>query len=376
MQGHSAYTSTVLPAWVNAEGPADDVVLSTRARLARNIEGIPFPSKARAADLRRVADAISDAVYESGGRFGKLRVIRPGHLSESDRLALVDARVASREHVSGGSYRPVVLNDNGTLSLMVNEEDHLRIQYILPGFQPMTALQMVREFDSFLGKKIRYARADNYGYLTASLANVGTGLRLSVLLHLGGLGILGEVTSALTAAAELRISVRGLLGEGTGAYGDLYQVSNETTIGLSDREIASRVRAAAEHLVARERDARRILACTRREDLISAVHTARERLMEARELSGRAAMACLSVLRLGSEFGIVSDFSLKDFNELLISMQLAISASDERGKMGSLSDDIKRAKLIRARLGKKGETRQLAFPENGEPDRQPERHSK
>jgi len=276
--------------------------------------------------------------------------------------------MASREHVSGGNYRPVVLNESGTLSLMVNEEDHLRIQCILPGFQPMTALQMAREFDSFLSKKIRYARADNYGYLTASLANVGTGLRLSVLLHLGALGILGEVTSALTAAAELRISVRGMLGEGTDAFGDLYQVSNETTIGFSDKEIASRVRAVAEHLVARERDARRTLGGARREDLAHAVQTAWERLMEARSLSSRAAMACLSVLRLGSGVGIVSDFSLQDFNELLISMQLAMSASDGRGEMGSLSNDIKRAKLIRERLSKKREARQLAFPESGEPE--------
>ncbi len=356
MQAHRVYGSIEPPAWVATEGPARDVVLSTRARLARNVEGIPFPSRARDADLRRAADALFDAIHEFGGRFGKLRVIRTGHLSEFDRLALVDARMASREHVNGGGYRAVVLNDAGTLSLMINEEDHLRIQCILPGFQPMAALGMAREVDGFLGKKIGYARADNYGYLTASLANVGTGLRLSALLHLAGLGMLGEVTGALGAAAELGISVRGLLGEGTGAFGDLYQVSNETTIGFSDTEIASRVRAAAKHLVAREKDARRALANDQRQDLIYAVETAWNRLMEARALSGRAAMTCLSVLRLGSGLGVVSDFSSRDFNELLVSMQLRMSASGGCRGTGSLSEDRKRAKLIRARLSRTTET--------------------
>lgn len=353
MQAQRVHNSTPFPAWVSNEGPAEDVVLSTRARLARNVEGIPFPSRMKDADLRRVSEIVSHAVHGSEGRFGKLRTIHPERMSGFERTTLVDAHVASRQHVNGGNHRLVVVNESGTLSLMVNEEDHLRVQCILPGLQPMTALHMAREFDAFLSGKIRYARADNYGYLTSSLGNIGTGLRLSVLMHLAGLGFTREATDTLTAAAELKTSVRGLFGEGTDAIGYLYQVSNVTTIGYSEKEIASRVRAAADHLIARERSVRRGLA--RDGELLYAVQKARDKVMESRSLSSRDAAMCLSILRLGSALGLSDDLSLKDFNELLVSTHL--------GATSSISDDTRRAKLIRAKLSERREAGQLTLPE-------------
>lgn len=351
----------MIPAWAREDGPANDVVLSTRARLARNIAGVPFPHKAQDAHLKRVANLVLDAVRFSDGlvdRVGKIRVIHPGSLSTSaDRLALVDAHVASRQHVDGGKHRPIVLNEAGTVSLMVNEEDHLRIQCILPGLQPMSALQMAQELDSFLAKKIEYARTDNYGYLTSSLANVGTGLRLSVMLHLAGLAFLDEAVPALTAATELKISVRGLFGEGTKAIGDIFQVSNETTIGFSEREITSRVRAAAEHLVSREHEARRKLAAERRGELEEAAQRSREHLMEVRAIGAREAMACLTILRLASELGMGPTLSARAFSELLVSMRLGVSASGGWA-MDSVGDDVKRAKLIRRVLGEQAGTAQ------------------
>lgn len=360
--------SSVVPAWVSAEGPANDVALSTRARLARNIKDIPFPTRARNADLRRVVDLVLDTVSDSddtfrrGGRIGKLRVIRPSHLSQFDRLALVDARVASRQQVDGGSYRPVVLNETGTLSLMVNEEDHLRIQCILPGLQPMMALQMAQEFDNFISSKIGYAQTDNYGYLTSSLANVGTGLRLSVMLHLAGLAFLEEVVPALKAAIELKISVRGLFGEGTRAFGDVYQVSNDAAIGFSEKEITSRVRAAAEHLVSREREARRKLVGQKKKELCEVVGQVESKLMEARALSGTEAMEHLSILRLGDGLGIGPNLSTRVFSELMVSMGLGISASGRRA-MESVGSDVKRAKLVREKLIEGHEAVQSVFPE-------------
>ena len=368
MRAQSLQRSPIIPAWVSADGPANDVALSTRARLARNVQGSLFPAHGRAADLRRVANLVLDAAYNTEGprRIGRLRVIHPAHLSASaDRLALVDARVVSRQHADGGSYRPVVMNETGTLSLMVNEEDHLRIQCILPGLQPMTALQMAQEFDSFLGSKIGYARTDNYGYLTSSLANVGTGLRLSVMLHLAGLAFLGEAIPALTAAAELRISVRGLFGEGTRAFGDIFQVSNETTIGFSEKEITSRIRAAAEHLISREREARRELAAQRKDELDEAVEQAGTRLAEARAVSGREAIECLSMLRLCDSLGLGAGLSTKAFNELLVAAELGVSAAGGR-TMENVGSDVKRARLIRKKLTEEHDAVQLPFPEEEE----------
>ncbi|MDI6828385.1 MAG: hypothetical protein QME62_07880, partial [Armatimonadota bacterium] len=360
---------TIMPAWVSSEGPAGDVAISTRARLARNLEDLPFPCRARDADLKRVADRILDAVHDSGERFGKLTVLHPRHMTAFERLVLVDSHFASGQHVTSGSYRPVVLNESGTLSLMVNEEDHLRIQCILPGLQPLRALEIVREFDAFLEEKIKYARTDNYGYLTASLSNIGTGLRLSVMLHLAGLTMLREAVSTLTAATQLKISVRGLFGEGTKALGDLFQVSNETTIGFSEKEITSRVRGVAEHLIAREREARRIILRDRIDEITELVNEVRARLLTARALSGEEALAYLSVLRLGAALGMASGISMTAFNELLASMQVGATASiEKRGLSGveTAGADTRRARQVREKLATENTVFQLAFPEQGE----------
>ncbi|MHB0911965.1 MAG: ATP--guanido phosphotransferase [Armatimonadota bacterium] len=314
------------PFWVEAAGPSDDVALSTRARLARNIDGLPFPTRAGSADLERAKNLLLDAARDRG-----LLVVNTAHLSGSERLALVDAHLASPQH--SGRFRPVLLDEAGAVSLMVNEEDHLRLQCILPGMQPLEALSTAEEFDENLGKKIRYAYADNYGYLTSSLANIGTGLRLSVMLHLPALAYLKEAVPALSAAAELKISVRGLLGEGTKALGDIFQVSNETTIGFTPREITQRVRAVAEHLIVREREARERLADD--PELTGLVCEVRDHLMEATSLTGREAMAFLSIIRLGR--GI----SIRSFKEFLVGMQIAAE---------SVSSDARRAKTVRERL--------------------------
>jgi len=347
--GYKTKPPFVMPAWVNTSGPSDDVAISTRARLARNITDSPFPTRARKADLKRVADLVLDTIYNADERVDKLRIIYPPHLSDSERLALVNSRLASSQQVKGGRYCPVLLNDAGTLSIMVNEEDHLRIQSILPGLQPLSALQMAQEFDNAIGVKIRYAQTDNYGYLTSSLANIGTGFRVSVMLHLAGLTYLEEAVDVLTAAARLKISVRGLFGEGTKAFGDIFQVSNETTMGFTEKEITSRVRAAAEHLVSRERAARRKLAAESKAELAEIMEEIHVRLQASTALSGREAMAYLSMLRLGSEIGLGPELTAKQFNEMLVSMQLSISDSAVSAQQaaGTLRSDIKRAKLVR-----------------------------
>ena len=380
MPGQNIQNRPIFPAWVSAGGPAADVAVSTRARLARNIQGYPFPNRARDVDLKQISSLVLEAVNSFDDRFGRLQVVYPSNLPEIDKITLVDTHLASRQHVDGGRFRPVVLNETGTLSLMVNEEDHLRIQCILPGLQPMTSLQNAQEFENLLGSKVVYANTDNYGYLTTSLGNVGTGLRLSVMLHLAGLAFLHEAVPALTAAAELKVSVRGLFGEGTRATGDIFQVSNETTIGFSEKEITYRVRAAAEHLISREREARLKLAREKKSELTDAVRRIRARLMEIRALSGIEAMGCLSVLRLGWEVGLESGISARTFNELLVSMRLGAHAPGKASPggrvIGGIDNDVKRAGLVRARLIEESEVAMAASEEKHEPELQNGRHSK
>jgi protein arginine kinase len=225
------------------------------------------------------------------------------------------------------------------------------MQCILPGFQPLFALEKVQGLDNYIGSKIGYATTDNYGYLTTSLANIGTGLRVSVMLHLAGLSFMGEAVELLAAAAELKISVRGLFGEGSKAVGDLFQVSNETTIGFTEREITSRVRAAAEHLIRREREARQRAITERKTDLIRVVRRAGERLLESDSLSGPEAMTCLSILRLGTEAGLTPAISSRLFSELLASMQMEVTSfKGSAGKPWSMGNDIWRAGMVREKL--------------------------
>lgn len=360
MQEKAAQYSLIIPKWATDDGPANDVALSTRARLARNVEGIPFPVCAQEADLKRVADLVLGTISAGDDQLrfsrlaGKFKVVTLSQLSSTSmRLALIDAHMASRQHVAGGKHRLIVLDDAGSISLMVNEEDHLRIQCILPGFQPMTALQIAREFDVLLSRKIKYAQTDNYGYLTSSLANVGTGLRMSVMLHLPGLAYLDEAITVLTAAAELKVSVRGLLGEGTKALGDVYQVSNETTIGFTEREITSRIRAVAEHLISREREARRFLAGKKYSDVHEAARNAWVKLTEAPALSGERAMSHLSTLRLADALSLSPGISVREFKNFLVSMRLGSSASSDENCTSPLAtgeDAARRAKLVRDTL--------------------------
>lgn len=339
----------VPPAWTGADGPESDVVVSTRARLARNLAGVPFPGRAAGEDLENVAELVRKASLRLEDRWRGLEVVDVARIEEEDRTFLVDAHLASPLQVRPREGGMVILEPGGRIAIMVNEEDHLRIQVILPGLQTGESWRLADEIDDELSEDLTFAYSRRLGYLTASLSNLGTGLRISAMMHLAGLAMIGRLSATLRAAIDLGVSVRGLFGEGSKGLGDFYQVSNEVTLGAPERELAERVRGVAVHLLGEERRAREQLLAESRALL---TRTARQNLSALRSLeviSAGDALALLSPIRLAGGVGAVSGYGAKDLNELLVAMRV-MCLEGTTGFNSSSIADRRRAVLVRRRL--------------------------
>lgn len=309
------------PAWVSGEGPDADVVITTRARLARSVQACPFPSRASREDLSMVAREVRRACAGLADRFPKLKAVRMERLGTEQKSYLLDSHVASAEHVKGGPGRIVITEPTGTLSVMVNEEDHVRLQCLKSGLAPEEAWELVDWADDVLSAELDFGFSNELGYLTASVSNVGTGLRVSVLMHLGGLSMTGSVGRVMRAAWDLGVSVRGLYGEGSDATGDLFQVSNEVTLGVSERELVQKVRSVAQYLLDAERSARKEVIDKQRNRVMDEARKALRVLQGAMSLRSEEAIGLLSPLRVAAGLGVVHDCPIRLLNEMLISVQ-------------------------------------------------------
>ena len=303
----AAYLRT--PAWAAvggaaSPGPDADVVLATRARLARNLAAYPFPARADDKALRRAAQEVRQAALADTERLADLSPVAIAPLSGRDRARLVDVRRISPELAAGGANRWALLDEAGVLSVFINEEDHVRVQALARGNAIAAALEAALDVDRRLRARLRYAYDVRWGYLTASIGNVGTGLRLSLLIHLPALAFLGRLADTLRAAHHLGISVRGAHGEHSVGAGDLYQVSNAVTFGLEPSHIAGRLRPVGEYLVAAERAARGEVREAHVKRVIEAARAAWTRVERADRLAAGEALDLLSRLRLAAAAGL------------------------------------------------------------------------
>jgi len=289
------------PAWFRSSGPELDVVVSTRCRYARNLDHTPFPHLASSASRAEVVRLCARAVLDVEPR--SVRFDRPGLDADTFRSLVLGRYVSFRwaETDCDGSSHVAA---DGLSSIMVNEEDHVRVQTVIAGFDPEGALRPASELCGALARRLPFAHSPGIGFLTASLANVGSGMRLGFLLHLPALAESPTYLSALAAAESMGCSVRGAFGEGTAGTGALIQLSNRCTYGEASSRSAERAVSAAYHLAEREREARgRLLARpSGRSDLRAAATGARDRLL-GEDLSPGEALRCVSVLRLGIGLG-------------------------------------------------------------------------
>ena len=342
--------SASLPAWAGETGWEADVVLSTRARLARNLAGIPFPGHATDTELKSVARHVTAAVHSREKGQVSLRAVEISRMGNAGKAALVDSHLISLQHAVAGPHRWALVDDKHTISVMVNEEDHLRLQAILPGLQLDAAWRIADQMDDQFGAHLKYAFHPRYGYLTSSLTNCGTGLRLSVMAHLPGLALAGKLPAALDAARTLGGAVRGPYGEHSEAAGDVYQISNAVSTGKSERQLLSRLAATATLLVTDEQAARELLWRDQRSFIEDKVEEATAKLNKAERLSTADSMGILSLLRFGALIGLPTGVTNRVFNELLASLRMGAQFVAGEKAQYTFYEETRRPALIRNKI--------------------------
>jgi protein arginine kinase len=336
--------------WLRGEGPAHEIVISTRVRLARNIAGFCFLSRADEDTRAEIAETIEAAIRKAEGLSGFAQV-DVDRLDDVERNLLVERQLISRQHAEGSGARKVAFDPTEVTSLMVNEEDHLRIQVMRSGLQLEQAWEQIDATDDALEAQLEYAYHPQFGYLTACPTNIGTGIRVSVMLHLPALRLTNELERVAQAAKEMKLAVRGLFGEGTEALGDFLQVSNQITLGRHETDIIDDFhRVVIPKIVEYEQAARESLLEKRLHALDDRVYRAMGTLQSARLMSSNEAMQCLSHLRMGLHVGRIKTINLKTVNELFIQTQPAHLQLLQGERLNGEQRSVARAALIRARL--------------------------
>lgn len=340
--------------WMIGKGPEADVVISSRVRLARNLKEYPFPhalNEPQSGEVLEVVRAAADN-HELKKLTGTLNFVKLDELEPTERHILVEKHLISPQHAENVKNRAVMLSDNEALSIMVNEEDHLRIQTLFPAFQLLEALDMANRVDDILEKTLDYSFCEQRGYLTACPTNVGTGLRGSVMLHLPGLVMGGHINNIITAISQLGLVVRGYYGEGTKALGQLFQVSNQITLGQSEEDIVKNIISVTRQIISQERAARKSLCENNSDRLEDKIFKSFGILSYARMLTSEEALNMLSDLRLGAALGLLKNLSQQDINELIVMIRPAFLQKMTEREMSPKERDLKRARIIRSKLEK------------------------
>ena len=353
-----------LGSWLAPGGPENDVVVSCRARLARNVGGYPFMTRlepARAEELCvRLHDELDRARIDGETVWVPMTdatpvlrlMLRERHLISRDLAPNEDGQTA----VPG---RGVAFGDTETVSVMVNEEDHVRIQGMAPGFQIELAWERARDMDRFLEARVELAHSGKLGYLTSCPTNVGTGLRASVMMHLPALSLVrAELEKVFTAAQRTGLAVRGMYGEGSRAAGDFYQISNQVTLGRSEKQLIDDLRALVPRIVDFERNLRTTLLSEQRAALKDRVSRSIGLLRTARAMATEGALSHLSNIRLAHHLGLYNELGLETLNQLGVQVQKghiqALAQPEPQETLLEASErDRLRASFLRQRLAEK-----------------------
>jgi protein arginine kinase len=342
-----------IPPWFDGGGPDGDVVISTRIRLARNLSGHRFPAYASIAEKEEIFDKAAESFRGSGSSRRKpvceFEVINVGRIGKLEQHFLVEERVASISLIKGEGSRGVARDSEGKLSVMINEEDHLRIQGMDSGFRPQELWDMASKADDSIGKALKYAYSPRLGFLTACPTNSGTGLRVSCLAHLPGLVLTKTVDQVLQGASQMGVSTRGFLGEHSDILGNIFQLSNRAAMGLSEAEFIDSTCGTIREIINHERAARERLVKEAKLEISDKISRALGILRNAQMLGFAELLNLTSALRLGISCGLYDGYGVDDLNKIVMlgmpaHLQIYISGLD-----GAPSDlDIVRADLARS----------------------------
>lgn len=344
------FMNEAISPWMRVEGPENDIVLSTRIRLARNFEKVTFPIIANEDELRSVIEFMKENYDgKSYANYQNLAFIEMEDLSHIEKRVLVEKHLIS-PFLTKARASGVLVSENEQLSIMVNEEDHIRIQLYFPGFQMKQALDHAFELDDWLEEKIDFAFDERWGYLTSCPTNVGTGMRASVMIHLPALVLTKRINQMIPAINQFGFVVRGIYGEGTEALGNLFQVSNQITLGKSEGDIVEDLESVIINLVEQEREARHYLLHTSGKKLEDQIFRSYGILKYGRIIESQEASARISDVRLGVDLGMIKDVSHNVLNELMVLTQPGFLQHYAKKVLTTSERDVLRATLIRERL--------------------------
>lgn len=331
--------------WYLEKTAQDSVAVSSRIRLARNLAGLPFPSRMSIDDRCELNERVKNAILNSNSPFAKnLKFINMADIPEIQRYAMVERHIISPEFAANKGNSAIVLSDDETVSIMIGEEDHLRIQVITSGFDIKKAYDLADSIDTFLCDSLNFAFDDSFGYLTECPTNLGTGLRASVMLHLPALEMNGEISGLIDSISKIGFTVRGMYGEGSKSLASLYQVSNQITLGISEKNALENLKVIASQLIEKEENARKNLNRIEIEDICwRALGT----LQNARILTSEEMINLISRVRLGKSMGIINKEC--EAIKILIEAQ-PFMLMQANGTMDALDRDIIRANTVRENL--------------------------
>lgn len=336
--------------WLKGTGPDSDIVISSRIRLARNLDKVPFPHWANKKQGERTMEIILKAAGENA-YLKKSLSLKLVDIDNVDKQFLVERHLMSHEHALKSEGKALVISEEEIISIMINEEDHLRIQVMKSGLDLSEANNIINNIDNSLSKGLPFAFSDELGYLTACPTNVGTGMRGSVMLHLPALVMTKQINKVLAAITKLSFATRGLYGEGTQAAGNFFQISNQVSLGQNEEEIIENIKAIIRQIIEQENMARNALMQNNRQILEDRIYRAFGILKSAYIINSAETIEMLSMLRLGQDLGIIKNIDRRLINELFILTQPAHLQKIEAKKLSAQERDVKRASLIRNRIG-------------------------
>ena len=336
--------------WFDGSGPGAEIVISSRIRLARNLAGYEFLPCLSAERQARVLEELKETIL-SLDLGEKVFYVDVSESSPLEQDLLVERHLISRRHAGGKGPRGAIIAPSESFTAMINEEDHLRVQVFKTGLQLKECWRQIDNIDNEIEKKVKYAFDPNYGYLTACPTNLGTGIRVSVMLHLPALKMTGQIDKFFNAARDTDLMVRGLFGEGTDAVGDFFQLSNQVTLGVSEEQIVEEFSDSIVPKITQfEAMARQTLLTQQADALDDKIQRALGVLKNARLISSQEALFLLSHVRMGINLGRVNGISLDAVNELFMLTQPAHLQLNSGQTLDPDHRDAMRAKIIRSRL--------------------------
>lgn len=339
--------------WINYKSADNNIVLSSRIRIARNIKDKPFPQKLNESESIKVVKNVEKAFFTSSHVESRYNLIYTGELDDNTNMYYLEKHLISPKLLSNKGKSAFILGEDETVSVMINEEDHIRLQCITGGFDLSTPYDMANKLDNLLEESIDYAFDEKLGYITACPTNIGTGLRASVMIHLPALTMNDEMNEILKILTQVGMTIRGLYGEGSKAQGNIYQISNQITLGVNEEDILNNLQAVVNQIINQENRTREKFLKSYRYELEDKIYRSFGILGTAVLLNSNECLDLLSNVRMGVELGIINNVDSMRLNSLLLETQPAALQKRLKTNLSDKERDFNRAKLVREVLREK-----------------------